>query len=138
MAAGRPSLYSPHYCDEVIASGSMGLSLTGFAGQIGVSRSTIKEWMDTIPAFSIACKKAMAKRAMFLEMGMLSEGATGPMVTARRFALVNANVGGEPKDWSERQELTGKDGEPLIPEITDYDLARRIALALAGNNDKPA
>jgi hypothetical protein len=138
MAGGRPSTYSEHYCDEVIAAGSIGLSLTGFAGQIGVARSTIQEWMAAHKEFSLACKKALAKRTLFLEMGMLNEGATGPMVTARRFALVNAAVGSEPQDWRERQEVTGADGERLIPEMSEHDIARRIAFALAGNNDKPA
>jgi hypothetical protein len=120
MKTGRPSSYSKAYCDEVIACGSEGLSLTAFAGHIGVARSTIHEWMQEHQEFSIACKKAMAKRTMFLEKGMLSSGATGPMVTARRFALVNASVGSEPQDWREKQavELSGPNGEPIKSETT--------------------
>lgn len=102
---GRPSKYSPAYCDEVIASGAEGLSLTAFAGVIGVDRSTINEWMAVHPEFSQACKKAQAKRTLYLERGMLSPDASGPMVTARRFALANA----APDEWREKQavELSG-------------------------------
>ena len=105
MPAGRPSLYKPSYCDEVINVCAEGLSLTGFAGVIGVSRSTISEWCSEHQEFSIACRKALAKRALWLERGMLDKDATGPMVTARRFGLVNANMGDEPSDWREKSEV---------------------------------
>lgn len=127
---GRPSLYSPSYCDEVIAAGADGFSLTAFAGIIGVSRSTIREWMDGQPEFLIACKKAMAKRTLFLERGMFDPLATGPMVTARRFGLVNAIVGDEPQDWREKviNEHTGPNGEALKVELD----AERFTSAIAG------
>ena len=79
---GRPSKYQPSYCGEVVDCGARGFSLTAFAGEIGVSRDTITEWMKVYPEFSLACKKAQAKRTLFLEGGMLREDATGPMVTA--------------------------------------------------------
>jgi hypothetical protein len=109
---GRPSKYSPAYCDEIIAAGEQGLSLTAAAGIIGVARSTINEWMDEYPDFSEACKKAQSKRTLFLEKGMIDPAATGPMVTARRFALANA----APEEWREKvtQEHTGPGGEALV------------------------
>lgn len=109
---GRPSKYSPAYCDEIIAAGEQGLSLTAAAGIIGVDRSTIDYWRDEFPEFSLACKKAQAKRTLFLEKGMINPAATGPMVTARRFALANA----APEEWREKvtQEHTGPGGEALV------------------------
>jgi acyl-CoA reductase-like NAD-dependent aldehyde dehydrogenase len=61
--------------------------------------------MKVHESFSVACKASLAKRALFLETGMLKDNATGPMVTARRFALVNA----APEEWREKQahEITG-------------------------------
>ena len=108
---GRPSKYSPAYCDEIIAAGEQGLSLTAAAGIIGVDRSTIDYWRDEFSEFSLACKKAQAKRTLFLEKGMISPAATGPMVTARRFALANA----APEEWREKvtQEHTGPGGNAL-------------------------
>lgn len=112
MSGGRPSKYSPAYCDEVIAAGAEGLSLTAFAGVIGVDRGTINNWRDEHPEFFIACNKAMAKRTLFLERGMLASEATGPQVTARRFALVNA----APEEWREKvtNEHTGANGGPMV------------------------
>ena len=129
MPAGRPSLYSKAYCDEVIAVGYMGLSLTAFAGHIGVSRSTIGEWINEYPEFSVACKKAQAKRTMFLEQGMLEREATGPMVTARRFALANA----APDEWREKQavELTGANGGPVQHQLDATKLSTSALEELA-------
>ena len=113
---GRPSLYKPAYCDEVISVCSEGLSLTAFAGVIGVSRSVISHWCADYPEFLLACKKGMAKRALFLERGMFDKGVTGPMVTARRFGLVNATMADEPKDWSEKTET-----ETTVNKGTGWD-----------------
>ena len=116
-AGGRPSLYKPEYCDEVITVCSTGLSLTAFAGVIGAARSTIQNWMGEHPEFLVACKKAMANRALYLESGMLNPEATGPAVTARRFALVNATVAGEPSDWAEKAENTVNLGDGVAELI---------------------
>lgn len=117
MPEGRPSLYKPAYCNEVIDCGSRGLSLTAFAGEIGVSRDTINEWQRVHPEFSAACKKAQAKRTLFLESGMLEREATGPMVTARRFGLVNA----DPGYWSEKQAVTHDVSDALMDVLKEID-----------------
>jgi len=111
MPAGRPSKYDPKYCDEVIKVMGEGLSLTAFAGRIGVDRSTIDEWRNNFPEFSLACRKGQAKRTERLEMGMLDPDMPGPAVNARRFALANA----APEEWREKQQLehTGAEGQPL-------------------------
>jgi len=113
-SSGRPTKYVPAYCDEVIAAGEEGLSLTAFAGIIGVARSTINEWMAHFPAFSEAVKRHAAKRTLYLERSMLS-AENGPTVTARIFALKNA----APDEWREKQllEHTGKDGGPITTKV---------------------
>jgi len=103
---GRPTTYDPAYCDRVIAYCSQGLSLTAFAGNIGVARSTITNWMNDYPDFLLACKIGIGKRSEWLEIGMFDPNATGPMVTARRFGLVNARLGDEISDWREQTETT--------------------------------
>jgi plasmid maintenance system antidote protein VapI len=100
VAAGRPTKYSDAYCNEVIAAGDEGLSLTAFAGMIGVARSTINEWMDAHPEFSEAVKKHQAKRTLALERGLLGSDQ-GPRVTARIFALKNA----APDEWADKQQI---------------------------------
>lgn len=107
---GRPSKYSKHYCDEVIACMSLGFSLTAFAGEIGVARSTINEWMEVHPEFSEAVKKGKAKRTLSLEKRLLTADS-GPVVTSSIFALKNA----DPDEWREKQtqEHTGPNGGPM-------------------------
>jgi hypothetical protein len=100
MPAGRPSKYDPRYCDEVIETMALGLSLTAFAGDIGVHRGTINEWMGEHPEFSEAVRVGKAKRTAALERGMLG-AESGPAVTARMFALKNA----DPEEWREKQHI---------------------------------
>lgn len=100
MPAGRPTKYKPEYCEQVIEIMSQGLSLTAFAGKISVARSSINEWIDNHEEFSEAVRVGKAKRTLALEMGMLSADS-GPAVTARMFALKNA----DPDEWREKQSL---------------------------------
>lgn len=101
MPGGRPSKYDPAYCEEVIADGNIGYSLTAFAGKIGVDRDTITEWAKVHPEFSLAVKAHKAARTRFLETGLLNGDATGPNVTSRIFALKNA----APEEWRDKHEV---------------------------------
>lgn len=99
-SGGRPSKYREAYCNEVIAAGEEGLSLTAFAGIIGVSRDTVNEWTRQHDEFSDAVKIHRAKRVSYLERTLLSS-EQGPRVTARIFALKNA----DPENWSDTQRI---------------------------------
>ncbi len=100
MPGGRPSKYHEAYCQEVINTMATGLSLTAFAGEIGVHRGTINEWMEVHPEFSESVRVGKAKRTLALEKGMLG-AESGPAVTARMFALKNA----DPEEWREKQHV---------------------------------
>lgn len=97
-----------------------GLSLTAFAGDIGVARSTINEWIDNHPEFSEAVRVGKAKRTLALERGMLS-AENGPAVTARMFALKNA----DPDEWREKQHVEHSVSDDLAAVIA----ARRSKVA---------
>jgi hypothetical protein len=99
MGVGRPTKFKPAYCSEVIAAGQEGLSLTAFAGSIGVCRDTVNEWTREHPEFSDAVKVHQAKRTEYLERTLLSS-EQGPKVTARIFALKNA----DPENWKDKHE----------------------------------
>jgi len=116
---GRPSKYSSAYCDEVIAAGDEGLSLTAFAGIIGVARSTINVWMAEHEEFSEAVKIHAAKRTLYLERGLLSSDQ-GPKVTARIFALKNA----APEEWKEKQLFGSDPDNPLPPSNLTVEFVR--------------
>tara|TARA_R110002074_G_C12558458_1_gene667629 strand:- start:25531 stop:25965 length:435 start_codon:yes stop_codon:yes gene_type:complete len=128
-AGGRPTAYLPEYCDLIIDAAKAGLSLTAFAGQIGVCRDTLYEWRDQHSEFSDAIKKHRAARVLYLETSMLGAEA-GHSVTSRIFALKNAC----PEEWRDKQEHehTGKDGGPIKTEdVTPLDTARAIAFLLS-------
>jgi hypothetical protein len=114
MAGGRPTKYEPRFCEEVIEAARKGHSLTGFAGEICVSRATITEWVANYPEFSaaVSCAKSIAahsweKRAINIGDGKGGPGAAGIV----QFAL--KNLGSD--DWKDvsTKELTGPNGGPV-------------------------
>lgn len=127
--AGRPSKYQPEYCEEVIACLAEGHSVTAFAGRIGVSRVTVFNWANEYPEFFNALKIGQARAVEFWEK-ILAKVARdgGGNATAVIFALKNRAA----EDWSDKvvTELTGKDGGPIQTEMTDTEVARRLAFAL--------
>lgn len=107
---GRPSKYDPAFCEALIEFMGKGYSLTAFAGEIGVARSTINEWMAEHHEFSEATRVGQAKRTRALETTLLA-GESGPKVTGHIFALKNA----DPEGWKDKvqQELSGPEGGPI-------------------------
>lgn len=117
--AGRPSKFQEAYCNEVIATMGTGLSLTAFAGEIGVARSTINVWMAEYPQFSEAVKIGTAKRVAYLERRLL-DGEIGPRVTSHIFALKNA----DPEEWKDKREVEHSGGiETTTKEQRDAAVA---------------
>lgn len=104
-AGGRPTKYEPRFVEELIAFMGEGYSLTAFAGSIGVARSTINVWMAEHPEFSEATKIGQAARTLSLEKGLLTTDI-GPRITARVFALKNA----DPEGWRDKQEVEHSGG----------------------------
>lgn len=102
---GRPTDYRPEYCQSVIDDMAKGYSLTAFAGLIGVSRSTINEWMSAHPEFSEAVSRAKALRlrdweTVALDMRTKGGGPGGATITV--FGL--KNMGGDEWQAPERME----------------------------------
>jgi transposase len=102
MPAGRPSKYQPSYCDLVIEHMTEGASLTSFAAEIGVARSSINEWMEQNPEFSEAVKIAKAKCSAWWErLGRKNAADGGGNATLVIFGLKNMAA----DDWREKQEV---------------------------------
>lgn len=104
MPAGRPSKYDPAYCEQVIAHMADGASLTSFAAEIDVARSTINEWMGEHPEFSEACARAKAKCAAWWESqgrSIAREGGGPGSATIVMFGM--KNMGAE--DWKEASQI---------------------------------
>jgi transcriptional regulator with XRE-family HTH domain len=114
---GRPTKYDPSLCDALIACMSKGFSLTAFAGEIGVSRSTINNWMGEHPEFLEATKNGQAARTRILEATLLA-AETGPKVTAHIFALKNAS----PEEWRDKHEVQQSGGLSITISSDDANL----------------
>ena len=92
---GRPSEYKQEYCEMVIeAMRDKGVSLTAFAGMIGVARDTVYGWLGQHREFSDAVSRARSARVLFLELKMLSARKGAEAMTSM-FALKNA----QPDEW---------------------------------------
>lgn len=130
---GRPTKYDPVYADQVVDAMREGLSLTAFAGLIGVARSTINEWMTAHPEFSEAVSRGKACRLLHWERAALNVAARGGGPgTATVIVFGLKNMGGD--EWSDtvRQEHSGPGGGALRvetkPDLSGLDQAGRDAL----------
>lgn len=101
---GRPSKYSPAYCNQVIEEMAQGKSLTAFAAEIGVARSTIQEWEKEHPEFSVAVTKGKAKCAAWWEERGRNIAMSGGGPGAATLAIFGMkNMGAD--DWQEKQQV---------------------------------
>ncbi len=129
-AGGRPSKYDPAYCKEVVEFLAKGHSVTGFAGHLGVSRSTVFRWVEEHPEFRDALKAGQSAATKFWEEILVKVARDGGgNATAAIFGLKNR--AGE--DWADKltTEHTGKDGGPIeTADVSDKEVARRLAFLL--------
>jgi hypothetical protein len=109
---GRPSSYDPAYCDQVIEFLKDGYSLTAFAGEIGVARSTVFKWMEEHEEFSDSVKIGQAGATLWWEKAnrALATSGTGN-ATACIFGLKNRAS----DDWRDisKTEHSGPEGKPI-------------------------
>lgn len=112
MITGRPTDYDPAYCETAITFLADGYSLAALAGSIGVSRSTIYNWVDVYPDFMDAVKIGQAKAVLWWENRnrALAQGEDGN-ATAIVFGLKNRAA----DEWRDVKatEISGPDGGPI-------------------------
>lgn len=98
-----------------------GFSLTAFAGQIGVARSSINEWIDNFPEFSEAVSRAKAKRLLHWEQAAhrVAEKGGGPG-TATIIVFGLKNMGGD--EWRDKQEVEHSGGIGITVSKEDAEL----------------
>lgn len=119
---GRPTKYDPSYCDAVVEHMAQGASLTSFAAEINVARSTINEWMTQHPAFSEACARAKAKSAAWWEKQGRSIALAGGGPGAATMTMFGMkNMGGE--DWKDASQIDHRSGDgSMTPREPRYQL----------------
>lgn len=111
VSLGAGAAYEPRFCDKVVEIMGQGYSLTAFAGEIGVSRFTLGEWMKAHPEFAGAVERGKAARAKKLEKVLL-DAETGAKVAAHVFALKTA----EKEEWNEVDEVRPSNPFVILPD----------------------
>jgi transposase len=117
---GRPSLYKPEYCEEVIALGKIGKSVEAIGAILGVGTKTLYNWRDENPEFLHALD--LAKE---FELQWWEDIAQTHMIENKESDKINATIWSRsmaarfPKKYREqvKQEITGADGAPLLSGI---------------------
>lgn len=112
MAGGRPTDYEPVFCERVIEFLKDGFSLAAFAGEIGVSRATVYNWVDAHPEFMDAVKTGQAGSVLWWERAnrSLAMGGDGN-ATSIIFGLKNRAA----DEWRDVKatEISGPNGSPV-------------------------
>jgi hypothetical protein len=93
-----------------------GISLTAFAGMIGVARDTIYQWMTRHSEFADACSRAKAMRSLWWER-KLGRSRKGAETTASIFALRNI----DPIEWRDVRH-TSVDHNVRVETLSDAQL----------------
>jgi hypothetical protein len=117
---GRPSLYKPEYCEEVIALGKIGKSTEAIGAILGVGTKTLYNWRDENPEFLHALE--LAKE---FELQWWEDIAQTHMIENKESDKINASIWSRsmaarfPKKYREstKTEITGADGAPLLSGI---------------------
>lgn len=117
LVNGRPTKFKPEYCDALVDHMASGLSFESFAGVIGVTRSTVYEWVKAQPSFSDA--KKLGESLALLWWEKISRSAVlgeidGFNATVFVFSMKNRF------GWRDRVENTGHiTVEPYIIQRRD-------------------
>lgn len=123
---GRPTLYKPEYCDLLIQHMGKGFSFEAFAGEIGVNRDTIYEWLQTYSQFSDAKKTAAELNRKFWEqVGIDIATGTGKAAAGNATAFIFNMKNRFKNEWRDKIEtgITDKEGNDVKagpPDLTKY------------------
>lgn len=159
---GRPSSYKPGFAEQAAKLCALGATDAELADFFKVSTVTIWRWQSAHLEFCNALKRgkeaaderverSLYGRAMgytydavkiFMPGGSAEpvyapfQEHVPPDVTACIFWLKNRRA----DLWRDRShtEVTGKDGAPLIPEVTDDQRAKALAVFLAKSGAAPS
>ena len=140
---GRPTLYRPELCDQIIAAMGEGLSLEAAAAACGVGPRTAFTWQTQHDEFRQAVEEGRTKSLLFWERRAiaLTKGEAG---NAAVITLGLKNRSRAASGWHDAQRLehSGPNGGPMQHEVgpsldlkvlSDDELAELEALLLKAN-----
>ena len=126
---GRPTLYRPEYCAQVIEWGKLGKSRAWFAASLGTSRRVMLEWASLYPEFHNALEIATE----FAQLWWEDAGQTGMQAPGFNAAIWSRSMAARfPADWRESKEakLVGHDGGAIKIDVQRIDVNNLPAQAL--------
>lgn len=106
---GRPSIYLPEYCNDVIEHMAKGFSLQSFAGLCGVNRQTLYLWKDAHPEFREACEIGMERSRFWWEKVCIENlvySQMGKRIDPRMWQFNMMNRFRE--DWTDNAQTTNQ------------------------------
>ena len=117
---GRPSLYDPALCGQIIELGKLGKSTEQIASHLGFSLRVFYKWRDEYEEFMQALEDAKQYEQYWWE-----EQAQAYLVENKDSDKINTSLWSRsmaarfPKKYREstKTEITGADGAPLISGI---------------------
>jgi len=117
---GRPTLYDPAYCEQIIELGRVGKSIEQICAILNVSLRTMYLWRDTHEEFMHAMEDAKV-----LEQAWWEDQGQSYMVEDKESAKLNTGLWSRsmaarfPKKYREstKTEITGAEGAPLLQGI---------------------
>lgn len=131
---GRPTLYHPSYCDEVVELGRLGKSYVQMAAHFDVGRNTLDGWRDTYPEFSEALTRAKALAQQWWE----DTGQTAMMQPGFNALVWKTSMAARfREDYTERREIDTRvqtiPSAEVLGTLTDEQIEqlRQIAQTLA-------
>jgi hypothetical protein len=125
---GRPTIYSPDFCDKVIALGKMGKSRCQIAVALGCCKRTFQTWEEKYPDFLAATTHARElAQAWWEDQGQFGIWA-GSKFNANAYRLQMTNR--FPDQWRDKQQLehTLKDNAPVNAEWASTEDLRQELL----------
>lgn len=148
---GAPSSYKPEFAAQAGKLCKLGATDAELADFFEVSITTVKNWQRAHPDFLAALKSGKEEADNRVERSLYHRAVgyehdavkifqvngkplivpyrerVAPDTTAAIFWLKNRKT----DEWRDRQEFTGKNGAPLVPnEPSDIETARRVAYML--------
>ena len=119
-SVGRPTLYDPALCDQIIELGKLGKSIEQIASHLGFSLRVFYKWRDEHEEFMHAMEDAKQYEQYWWE-----EQAQAFLIENRDSDKINTTMWSRsmaarfPKKYREstKTEITGADGAPLLTGI---------------------
>ena len=140
---GRPTLYRPELCDQIIEAMGEGLSVEAAAAKVGISVRSLYYWQQEHPEFMQSIQEGRIRALLWWEERAL-EMAQGKPGSAQIVSLGLRNRSRSASGWvdTNKVELSGPNGGPMQHEVgpsldlkvlSDDELAELEALLLKAN-----